>query len=185
MAFPPAHMLVAAGVAEVVRGALPLPRWRAWTVAALLAVSPDFDIVLGIFTGSAHAYHGTFTHSVMVTAVVGLLGWLAAGPRWGVLSAAGYGSHLVVDLLDDRGRTNVLLGWPFTEERPFAIAKVFPQVPFEQGNGVWSAFLSLFEPESMSRLTEQTLLGAAFFAGLYLLGAGIRRLRQSPRGAVR
>lgn len=178
MAFPPTHMLVGAGVAEVVRGVVPLPRWKAWTVAAILAVVPDFDIVLGIFTGSASAYHGTFTHSVLVTAGIGVLGWVLAGPRWGVLSTAGYGSHLMVDLLDDRGRTNVLLGWPFTETRPFAIAKVFPQVPFEQGNGVWHAFLSLFEPQSLARLTEQTLLGALFFVVLFGVGKVLRRISQ-------
>lgn len=177
MAFPPAHMLFGAGVAEVVRGFAPLPRWRAWALAAALAVVPDLDIVLGIFSGRASMYHGTFTHSLTVTLAVGLLAGVLWGVRWGALAACGYGSHLLVDLLDDRGRTNVLLAWPFSEQRPFAIAKVFPTVPFEQGNGVWHAFLSLFQPEVFARLAQQTLLGALFFAGLFMLGQVARRSR--------
>lgn len=179
MAFPPAHLLVGAGAAEVVRSVAPLPRGRAWGVAAALALVPDLDFVLGILAGRASQYHGTFTHSVVATLAVGLAARLLAGRRWGALAAVGYGSHLLVDLLDDRGRTNVLLGWPFTDAQPFAIAKLFPIVPFEQGEGIRVAFLSLFRPEVFARLAAQTLLGAAVFAALLLLAALLRRARRA------
>src|SRR5829696_249743 len=114
MAFPPAHILVGLGAAEVVRAALPLPKWPARIVAASLAVLPDADIVIGLVGERAgSAYHGTFTHSIIATLVVALVAWVVAGKRWGVLAGVGYGSHLLVDLLDKRGKTNVLLGWPF------------------------------------------------------------------------
>ncbi len=187
MAFPPAHLLVGAGVAEVVRSAAPpLPRWRAWAVAASLAVVPDLDFGLGLALGRGAEYHGTFTHSVVATLVIGLVAGVLAGWRWGVLSAAGYGSHLLVDLLDDRGRTNVLLGWPFTHERPFAIARVFPPVPFGRAGGLRESILALPRPEAMLALGAQTLIGILFFLALLALAAAIRgvgRRRGTRRSA--
>ena len=178
MSFPPAHMLVAVGAAEVVRAAAPLPRWRAWATAAALAVAPDLDIALGILLGERGEYHGTFTHSLLAVAVVGVVAWGVAGRKWGVLAAAGYGSHLLVDLLDDRGETNVLLGWPFTMERPLAIARIFPDVPFEHGEGIRGAAMSLFQPEVMERLLVQTAAGAVFCVALLGIAAGVRRARR-------
>lgn len=177
MAFPPTHFLVGCGVAEVVRSVTPLPRWKAWLLAGCLAVSPDLDFVVGLIAGRASAYHGTFTHSLFAVAVVGVLAWLVAGKEWGLVSGAGYGSHLLVDLLDDRGRTNVLLGWPFTLEQPFAIARIFPIVPFEQGNGIWIAALSLLDPPVFRQLAIQTLLGAVSLLLLVVLAAVVRRGR--------
>ena len=175
MAFPPAHMLVGAGVAEVVGTAVPLPRWRSWLVASILAVLPDADIILGLVLGRGSEYHGTFTHSIVAVLVVAGLAGAVAGARWAALAGAGYGSHLVVDLLDDRGRTNVLLGWPFTDERPFAIARIFPTVPFEQGEGAAAAALSLLRADVFGRLVLQTVVGAGFLLALLSLAWLIRR----------
>jgi membrane-bound metal-dependent hydrolase YbcI (DUF457 family) len=181
MAFPPAHMLVGAGVAEVVRSAAPpLPRWRAWAAGAALAVVPDLDIVLGIALGRGGAYHGTFTHSVAATVVVALVAWAVAGGRWAALAGATYGSHLVVDLLDDRGRTNVLLGWPFTDERPLAIGRVFTPVPFHTGGGLRDAVLSLPRSEALVALAHQTLMGLLFLLALLAAAWMVRRARARP-----
>lgn len=185
MAFPPAHILVGAGVAEVVRAGQRRPpgRMLAWSVGAVLAASPDVDIVLGILLGRGGEYHGTFTHSLTLTVAVGAVAWMLAGWRWGVLAGATYLSHLLVDLLDDRGRTNVLLLWPFTDEQPYAIARIFPPVAFAQGEGPVGAALSLFRPDVFAQLILQTAYGAAFFALLLLLAALVRRTRASVRGA--
>jgi membrane-bound metal-dependent hydrolase YbcI (DUF457 family) len=171
-------MLVGAGAAEVVRNVAPLPRGRAWLTAAALAVAPDLDFILVIFLGRGGTYHGTFTHSLTAVAVVALLAWLLAGGRWALLAATGYGSHLLVDLLDDRGRTNVLLGWPFTHQQPFAIARIFPQVPFNPGYGMRDALLSLFSAEVLWPLAVQTAIGAALFLGLLALARGVRWARE-------
>lgn len=182
MAFPPAHMLVGAGVAEVARAAPPpLPRGRAWAAGAALAVVPDLDIVLGIALGRGGAYHGTFTHSVVATLAVALLTGVLWGRRWSFLAGAAYGSHLLVDLLDDRGETNVLLGWPFTEERRVAIARVFPPVPFNVGGGMREAVLSLPRREVMVALAQQTLIGLLFFLALLAVAAIVRRRRRPLR----
>ncbi len=184
MAFPPAHMLVGAGIAEVVRSTAPLPRWRAWAVAATLAVVPDLDFVLGIALGRGAEYHGTFTHSLVATLAIALLAGLLGGRRWGLLAGAGYGSHLLVDLLDDRGRTNVLVGWPFTDERPFAIARIFPQVPFSLGAGVRESAAALLHPDAVLALAVQTFIGFLIFLGLLFvarLARTSRLRRRSPR----
>ena len=176
MAFPPAHMLVGAGVAVVVATVVPIPPRRAALIAAVLAALPDADFVVGLATGKASAYHGTFTHSITATLVIALLAGVAANSRWALLAGAAYGSHLLVDLLDDRGRTNVLLWWPWTQEQAFAIAPVFPTVPFEQGRGIGQAALSLLQPDVFGPLLLQTAYG---FAGLLLLLALAWLLRQT------
>lgn len=160
-------------MAELVRVGAPLPRWRAWLVAGALAVSPDLDIGMGLLLGESASYHGTFTHSAVAVMVVSLLGALA-GKEWGMLAGAGYASHLLVDLLDDRGRTNVLLGWPLTLNQPDAIARVFPTVPFRQGHGAVDAALSLLEPHVFRMLLEQTLIGLLFFAVLVAWAQAVR-----------
>lgn len=182
MAFPPAHALVGAGVAELTCAAVPLPRWKAWTLAAVLAVLPDLDFGFGMIMGRTAEYHGTFTHSAVAVVVVSLFAALA-GRGWGLLAAGAYGSHLMVDLLDDRGRTNVLLAWPFSDKQPDAIARVFPIVPFEKGHGLFSAAASLLEPTILGPLVRQTLVGLAFFlvlvgwAWMIRLLAGVRERR--------
>ncbi|HET8656853.1 MAG TPA: metal-dependent hydrolase [Longimicrobiaceae bacterium] len=176
MSFPPAHFLVGAGVAELTLTAVPLPRWKAWVVGGLLAVSPDVDIGLGMLLGRGGEYHGTFTHSVFAVVVVTLVAAALAGRRWAFLAGATYASHLAVDLLDDRGRTNVMLGWPLTLDNPDAIARVFPTVPFEQGRGALHAALSLLHPVVLHRLIEQTMIGALFFLALVAWAALIRVL---------
>jgi hypothetical protein len=175
MAFPPAHALVGAGLAELTCTAVPLPRWKAWVVAAVLAILPDLDFGFGMVVGHAAEYHGTFTHSAVAVVVVSLFAALA-GRGWGVLAAAAYGSHLIVDLLDERGRTNVLLAWPFSNQYPDAIARVFPIVPFEKGNGALSAATSLLEPSVLGPLIHQTLVGFAFFLVLVAWAWMIRLL---------
>jgi membrane-bound metal-dependent hydrolase YbcI (DUF457 family) len=179
MAFPPAHFLVGAGFADLVGAILPLPKWKSRLIAGSLAVLPDLDIVLGLLDSHAGtAYHGTFTHSLFAVVVVGLLGGLLAGKAWGVLAGTAYGSHLLVDLLDDRGRTNVLLGWPFSDEYPFAIARIFPMVPFRHGGGALQAALSLFEPRVFEQLAIQTLVGAAMLVLLLVVARLLRRVRE-------
>src|SRR5215218_7170845 len=101
MAFPPAHMLIGAGFAEALRAGMdhPPPRRYAWAVAAVLAASPDGDIVLGILLGRGGSLHGTFTHSLTATVVVALLAYAVGGGRWAAIAGVAYASHLLVDLL--------------------------------------------------------------------------------------
>ena len=184
MAFPPAHMLIGAGIAEAARAGMrnPPPRTAAWLAAALLASAPDGDIVLGILLGRGGSLHGTFTHSLTAVGVIALLAFAIGGGRWAAIAGLAYGSHLLVDLLDGSGPTNMMLGWPFTGTRPVSLGKVFPKVPVE-GKGVVDTALNVLRPDSLANLALQTLLAAAVFAALLLLAAVIRRLRARPSPA--
>ena len=179
MSFPPAHFLIGAGLAEIAIAAKPLPRWRAWALAGFLAVSPDFDIVIGLMLGRGASLHGTFSHSISAVVVLTLTAYALAGGRWALVSGVGYGSHLLVDMLDDTGPTNLMLGWPFTGAQPYAIGKLFPRVTFHTGGGFWDALFSLAEPSSFVKLVAQTFLAAAIWMGMLGVARLVRRRRLS------
>jgi membrane-bound metal-dependent hydrolase YbcI (DUF457 family) len=171
-------MLIGAGLAEVARSGMrdPLPRWQAWAAGAALAALPDVDIVLGIVLGKGGSYHGTFTHSLSAVVVWALIGYAAGGGRWAAVAGVGYASHLVVDLLDESGPTNLMLGWPFSGQRPYSIGKLFPKVPVE-GDSMLDGVLNVVRPESLMLLATQTAMAAGFFAVFVLLARLIRRRR--------
>lgn len=171
-------MLIGAGLAEAARAGMrsPPPRIHVWAVAAVLGVAADGDIILGILLGKGGTYHGTFTHSLTAAAVVAMAAWALGGARWAVIAGVGYGSHLLVDLLDESGPTNLMLGWPFTGVRPYSLGKLFPKVPVE-GDGMVDTALNVLRPGALANLLVQTLLAAAIFAALLLAAQGIRRMR--------
>jgi len=183
MAFPPAHILIGAGLAEVARAGMrnPPPRWPVWCAAAVLSVGPDADIIIGILRGRGGAYHGTFSHSLTAVAIVALLAYALGGGRWAVIGGVAYGSHLLVDLLDESGPANLMLGWPFSGARPYSIGKLFPKVPVE-GDGIADTALNVLRPDALQDLLLQTLLAAAIFAGLLLVAAAVRRGRRGTAG---
>lgn len=182
MAFPPAHMLIGAGLAELARSGMvhPPPRRYVWAVAAVLAAAPDGDIILGILLGRGGSLHGTFTHSVTAAVVVAMVAYAAGGARWAAIAGIGYASHLLVDLLDESGPTNLMLGWPFTGVRPYSLGKLFPKVPVE-GDGMVDTALNVLRPESLLNLVIQTGMAAAIFGALVLMSRGGRGMRGSGR----
>jgi hypothetical protein len=173
-------MLIGAGLAEAACASMrnPPPRWLAWSVGAVLAAGPDADIIIGILRGRGGADHGTFSHSLIAVVIVTLFGYAIGGGRWAAIGGLGYGSHLLVDLLDDSGPTNLMLGWPFTGARPYSLGKLFPKVPVE-GEGMVDTALNVLRPQSLTNLLLQTLLAAAIFAALLLAASAIRRRRFS------
>jgi membrane-bound metal-dependent hydrolase YbcI (DUF457 family) len=174
-------MLIGAGTGDLVSAAVPGPkRWHVWLAAGMLGALPDVDIVVGLATGRGGTLHGTFTHSITAAVVVALAAWLVGGWRWGLIAGTSYGSHLVVDLLDARGPTNVELLWPFAHAESYAIAPVFPTVPFETGGGAVHAALSLLDPHILKFLFWQTCVGAVFAAFLFAAGWLVRRLHRPP-----
>ena len=180
MPFPPAHMLIGAGMAEVACAGMrrPPPRWLVWSAAAVLAAGPDADIIIGILRGVGGSYHGTFSHSLTAVAIVALVGYAVGGGRWALIGGLSYGSHLLVDLLDESGPTNLMLGWPFTGARPYSLGKLFPKVPVE-GDGMMDTAMNVLKPHALTNLVVQTLIAAALFAAFLLLASFIRRRRTS------
>lgn len=178
MSFPPTHMLIGAGLAEVARAGMdqPPPRWQAWAAGAFVGALPDVDIVLGILLGRGAGYHGTFTHSFTAVAVWAAIGWLLGGGRWAAVFGVAYASHLLVDLLDETGPTNLMLAWPFSGQRPYSIGKLFPKVPVE-GDGMVDTALNVLQPGPLTLLAIQTAMGAGFFVAFLLLARVIRGAR--------
>jgi len=181
VAFPPAHFLIGAGLAEVARAASrnPPPRWAAWIAGGCVAVLPDADIVLGIVRGVGGAYHGTFTHSIAAVVVWALIGYALGRGPWAGVVGLGYASHLLVDLLADSGPTNLMLEWPLSTSKPYSLGRLFPKVPVE-GDGMIGTALNVLRPDSLWLLAQQTLLAAACAAALFLFAAAIRRARRVP-----
>ena len=176
-------MLIGAGLTEAARAGMrhPPPRVQAWAAAAALGMAADGDIILGILLGKGGTYHGTFTHSITAAAVVAMAAWALGGARWAVIAGVGYASHLLVDLLDESGPTNLMLGWPFTGARPYSLGKLFPKVPVE-GDGMVDTALNVLRPGPLTSLLIQTLLAAAIFAALLLVARGIRQARAGRSG---
>jgi membrane-bound metal-dependent hydrolase YbcI (DUF457 family) len=172
-------MLIGAGLGEVAWSASPrVPRRWAWGLAAFMAALPDVDMLIGWVTGRGPVVHGTFTHSLSAVLLCTLLTVGMAGPRWGVLTFLGYGSHLLVDLLDSqRGPTNVTLGWPFSHASSTAIEPLFKSVPVVTDQGLVPAVESVLHRSPMVLLFEQTAVAAVIFAALLAVGYAVRRLR--------
>jgi membrane-bound metal-dependent hydrolase YbcI (DUF457 family) len=163
MPLPPTHFLVGAGAADLATAGQPLPRWRVWLVGGLFGVLPDMDTGIGVLLGRSNEFHGIFTHTLLAVLVMGGLAWWVAGRRWAVAAGAAYLSHLLIDLLEFRDRTSVQPLWPLSDRRLTSVAHLFPNVPWERGDGPWGAALSLFEPQILTWLIAQTAVGAAIF----------------------
>jgi membrane-bound metal-dependent hydrolase YbcI (DUF457 family) len=178
MPFPPAHMLVGAAMADMAHGTMrnPPSRGRALLAGAALGALPDVDIILGALTGRSWTLHGTFTHSIAAVVVWALIGHALGGERWAAIFGVAYASHLLLDLLDESGPTNLMLGWSFTGQRPYSIGKLFPKVPLE-GNGIGEALWNVLSPGALHILLVQTAIAAGFAAALALAAAGVRRSR--------
>lgn len=175
-------MLAGAGFAEVALAGMrnPPSRRRALLAGAVMGALADVDIILGMLTGKGWTLHGTATHSIAAVVVWAAIGMAVGGWRWGVVLGAGYSSHLLLDLLDDSGPTNLMLGWPFTGQHPYSLGKLFPKVPID-GDGLVETVMNILTPGPGLLFLQQTALAAAFAALLFLLARFIRRARARRR----
>jgi membrane-bound metal-dependent hydrolase YbcI (DUF457 family) len=171
--FPPAHALIGAGAAELVRGRRPW--WLAWTVGAVFSLLPDVDVAVRLATGEWGPVDRSVTHSLLAVAVVAVVVAPVAGMRWSAIAAAAYGSHLAADLLQTQARTSVALLWPWQERGMEPLAHLFPRVPVERGSGMRAAALSLLEPGAIPPLLMETAIGAAVLAACAAVAFVLRR----------
>jgi membrane-bound metal-dependent hydrolase YbcI (DUF457 family) len=106
--------------------------------AAILALLPDLDSVLGLLTGNFGKYHHNLSHSVFVGVAVALIvGGLAAiagrgGFRYWFFIALGcYESHIVLDYFTwGRG---VMALWPMVSDRFSSAIPLFYGVHWSDG----------------------------------------------------
>jgi hypothetical protein len=132
MALPPIHFLVGAACGEV--GRRPdSPAWKAWVVGGVLAVLPDVPSAVALLLGYSAPTHGLYSHTLLATTLAFAAGAALGGLRWGAIAGCAYGSHLVLDLLRDSGKTSVYLFGPFIDEAAAPIARLIPHIPFDVG----------------------------------------------------
>jgi membrane-bound metal-dependent hydrolase YbcI (DUF457 family) len=185
MPLPPAHILVAAGAADLASATQPVPRWKVWLVGGAVGLLPDMDTGVGVLIGQSMAFHGIFTHTTVAVLAVALLTYLVAGWRWTAVTTAAYASHLLIDLLEDRSATSVQPWWPFSARKLDSVAAVFPSVPWERGDGPLGAALSVFDPQIFPALVAQTAVAAAVFVVCVVVSWLLRIPEREPRGRAR
>lgn len=172
MALPPAHLFVGAAAAECFRGKR-IPAWKAWALGAAVAVMPDLDVPLLLFTEISGIAHGVYTHSLLATATITTIATGFMGARWGLIVGTAWASHLLVDLLREGAKTSVYLLWPFSNKAQSPIAPLFPKVPFEwQGTPGWIPQVQGIQPFYL--LPQQTQVGFMIFLGVCLISLLIR-----------
>lgn len=126
------------------------PGWRrAVVVVALLAaaIAPDFDIVLGLATGSnAFAGHGGFAHSLVVGIGVVAIFALVCRSLVGASIVRGFligllldWSHILIDMCT-RGR-GVKALWPFVDDRVGLSVWLFYGVRHSSPEAPWHVHL--------------------------------------------
>lgn len=116
MATPLGHLLAGAAAGAAARGSLPPA--RAALVAALAAAAPDLDFLPGILLGDPARFHHGASHSLgfVLLAALPLLLLPRVPRRWAVVAAAGYATHLALDLvtLDNSLPRGIPLLWPLS-----------------------------------------------------------------------
>lgn len=91
--------------------AAPDRRWRGVLVLAVVAIAPDLDLLVGDHRG--------ISHSLGAAAIAGTLAWAATRrPRWGLVVALAWASHVLLDWLsnDTRAPIGVMALWPLSED---------------------------------------------------------------------
>lgn len=177
MASPLAHSAVGYVLYRTWRDRFPGGWLRGRTQCVLLALTtigvsllPDGDAVLGIVWGDFYRFHHSYTHSLVVAAVVALA---AAGPfrllfggRFrdaGLFIFMALSLHLALDFMT-YGR-GLMLFWPFTERTWKFPLDVFYGLRWSDG---WTT------PKHLVTLLNE----AAFVALLFLIPWALRRRRK-------
>jgi inner membrane protein len=169
------HAVVGLGIAQVyVPGRM---RWLYWTVAALVAVSPDFDVFSSATYGSILGHRG-LTHTLIFSLWMGLLAasltfrhvWGSFWALTGIFFLA-TASHGLLDALT-RGGGSIPFFWPLTDEQygnwgPIPVSDLAFQLP---------------DPRR-SRALQSELLWVWLPTGVFVVGMAVVRIVRR-RGAA-
>ncbi len=120
MPLPIAHALVGAGVVVASRSRITIHDWKALSLAASIAVLPDFDFFLTWFGSFDESWHRGFSHSITFAVIIGVGVAVLVGKSF-LRNAVVYGgailSHGLCDVLTTKRQGGVELFWPFWAER--------------------------------------------------------------------
>src|SRR5262245_8250698 len=117
MPLPVAHGLAGATLVAASRENFSFRKdWRALLLGASLAIIPDFDLILSWILGHSIKTHGSFTHSITFSLMVGFVACLLTQEK-NVRSFLGYSlamaSHGILDVVTRREFGGAALLWPF------------------------------------------------------------------------
>ncbi len=140
-------------------------------MAGTVAVLPDMDLVVGFALGRGREFHGLFSHTLVAVALVAVLAWLLAGRRWALIAAGAYGSHLLLDILQERRSSSVQPLWPVSSEPMGGIVDLFPSASLPLHLGPVGVMEAVLQPPLRTEILIQTAIAAAFFLG----AVGVRR----------
>jgi membrane-bound metal-dependent hydrolase YbcI (DUF457 family) len=177
------HGAAAAGLAAV--------GWRRrdklFVIVALIVTAnvADLDLLPGLVTGDASRYHHGFTHSLgaaVITAVmaaaVAIWFRLQDAVRFGVLIAAAFASHVVLDMLaiGKSPYNAVPLFWPITNRLYTLPPSIFPDIQYDPDAA--NFFGSLVSRANLYALLFESATVAVTAAVWKAVGSG---RRETPR----
>jgi membrane-bound metal-dependent hydrolase YbcI (DUF457 family) len=121
MPLPVAHGLVGATVAAALRKDFSFRKdWRALSLGVVLAIIPDFDLVLSWVLGYGAQTHGGFTHSILFSMAAGFLACLLMREK-NVRGVTVYSlatlSHGILDVVTRKEFGGSALFWPLSSHK--------------------------------------------------------------------
>lgn len=120
MPLPVAHALIGAGIVVASRPRTTIHDWKSLSLAASIAVLPDFDFFLAWFGNLDESWHRSFSHSIAFAVILGVAVAILAGKpffRNAIVYVGAILSHGLCDVLTTKRQGGVELFWPFSPER--------------------------------------------------------------------
>jgi membrane-bound metal-dependent hydrolase YbcI (DUF457 family) len=147
-------------------------------LAAALGVLPDLDLFFTWILGMGIKWHGGFTHSITLAAIVGWLCARFAGKgtfREAVVFGAATFSHGLLDAAVKKTYGGVELLWPFSARHyKLAILDYFAFYPDSKLDPMWILIL---------RALQISFYEFVIFGSVFLLAMGRRGMLNSRRAA--
>ncbi len=135
----------------------------------------DAEIKVDIFSGPSFKFerqddklrvhfldwHRRWSHSLMLAAALGLLGWLIFGPWGGLVAGLGFAGHILEDQLGFMGSN---LFYPFSKKRAGGLQWIRSGDAIPNFLTVWIAIAVILF--NLDRFSGQRLLNPGWFLGL-------------------
>jgi membrane-bound metal-dependent hydrolase YbcI (DUF457 family) len=175
-----AHAIIGASVVTSMRLGSPEGQSRkAVALGVLLAICPDFDVLLLWVGRGWDDWHRGFSHSLVFAVAVGLLVWAGMAVfslREALMYVSASLSHTASDAVFSKERDGIEFLWPFSAERFSPGFSPYFEFPWALGGGSPLSFLGQFILYSLIELI-------IFSPLLLLCYANWQRGQQSARVA--
>lgn len=157
---------------------------------AFATIAADLDFIPGILVGNPDWLHHRGSHSLLAAALFAIVAGVVAHVRggrharmFGVMLAAAYASHLLLDMMATEGRPRygVPLFWPLPL---YVNAPINLFLPIEREAGGATNFIaSLLSWHNWHALVREVLVMGSAFVATYLAGLAVSFSRQRKAGS--